>query len=117
MAGKHYDIDRLASAAKIWLTDAVKEEVAGGVDALLEMAESLPDTGVERLTAGPAAEVPAGPEPAGGGAGAGFAPVDPRMLTISELREDEPAREFEADIFYRQSPAAGEGFTIPRLLE
>jgi Asp-tRNA(Asn)/Glu-tRNA(Gln) amidotransferase C subunit len=94
MTGNYIDIDRLASAAKIWLTDAGTDEVRRDMAPFIEMAESI--AGVDL----PDCAAPSN-----------------LALDVYALRGDVPAREIETGIFYEQSPSAGGGFTIPMLLE
>lgn len=117
MTGIHYDIDRLASAAKIWLTDAGTEDVRRDMAPLIEMAESIADIAIPAGADNIYAIAGGVDQNAINGVSADGAAVDAYAADVAALREDIPSKEIETDIFYEQSPSAGGGFTIPRLLE
>jgi len=90
------NIGRLADAAKIRLSDAEAAELQRDMGPLFELAESLVDVEIPKITYKDAA------------------------ITISELRADIPVKATCLDEIFDQAPTGSGGsggFTIPRLLE
>jgi len=112
-AAKNIDVKKLASIAKIWLSDEEADEMRKAMSPLLELAETIVDVDVANYTIDSER-------------------YDKTVMTVSDLRDDIPTRgdsgadaSAEADAAFvpverliELSPTADDGgFTIPRLLE
>jgi Asp-tRNA(Asn)/Glu-tRNA(Gln) amidotransferase C subunit len=88
------DIKKLASIAKLALTEAEAEDIRQYVSSAFLRADksaALTFTGAER---------------------------EEKTLSVADLREDVPVRETQPEKFYEQSPSeGGDGFTIRLLVE
>jgi len=92
------NINKLAVDARIYLSDEEKEALARDIATLYDMADAL-------AAAFPAASSSGQAKPV-------------ETMSVADLREDTPIRDFDTEALFRLSPTAGDdGYIIPRLLE
>lgn len=133
---EYKDVTRLASVAKVAITEAEAEDIRqylesafGRADAALDAAEEYKKDGANAAEATDsdtgAVNSVAGAMDSGTVSADASEPPDATAthysemaLTVGDLREDAPVRGTRMDLILEQSPAeGGDGFTIRRLVE